>query len=221
MMSTKKLLLLMFIINLFFIGIGVLIGHPPEQYFAKEASYITWVSFFQLLIISNLAWQTFKLKNTDSAFLWAIIAVGFLFLSIDEVIRIHENLDHIIHRTFHLKETAISDRLDDAIVGVYGLIGLWVLYVYRMELKKYKKVLPLIIIGFICVFSMVFSEMIVNRNDVLPFLISDHTLVKSLYSLFKVLEETFKLLAEGVLLSAFYYCFKTTKQLAHDFKENS
>ena len=210
-MSTKSILLLTLFINLLFVGIGLFIGKTPEQYFAKEASYITWVSFLQLLIISNLSWQTFKLKKNRSL-LWAIIAVGFLFLATDEVIRIHENLDHIIHRIFHMKETAISDRLDDAIVGIYGLIGIWVLYFYREELSKYKKILPLIVISLIFVFSMVFSEMIVNRNDVIPIFISDHGLRKTLYSLFKVLEETFKLLAEGVLLSTFYYCFKTAKQ---------
>ena len=211
-MSTKKVLFLALTANVIFIAIGLIIGKPPEQYFSKEASYITWVSFFQLLIIANLSWKIFKIRK--GVLLWGIVAVGFLFLATDEVIRIHENLDRIIHKTFHMKETALSDRIDDVIVGCYALFGMGTLYYYKEELKKYRSVLIFLIISFAFIFSMVASEMIVNRNDVLPLIFSNKALVGMLYSTFKVLEETFKLFSEAVLISAFYYCLQIAKELS-------
>lgn len=62
----------------------------------------------------------------DPSVVWAIIASGFLFLAADEVLRIHENLDQLIHYVFGLKETNLTDRIDDLIVGMYGLVGIGV-----------------------------------------------------------------------------------------------
>ena len=218
-MTVKKVLVLTISINAIFIGIGVLIGKTPEQYFSKEASYITWVSFFQLLYIAYLSLAIFKLRNKKKAFwqnpalLWGIIAFGFLFLALDEVIRIHENLDRIIHRSFHIRENAFSDRIDDAIIAVYAFIGIGTLCLYKEELKIFRSTLLLFIIGFAFVFLMVGAEMIVNRNDILPVLFSSKEIVHFLYSAFKVLEEALKLFAEAILITAFYYCIQITKPL--------
>ena len=219
-MSVRKVLFLTLLINTAFILIGLLIGRPPEQYFSKEASYITWVSFFQLLLVAFFSLQVFKIRKGNNnyfwknpSFLWLIIAIGFLFLSIDEVIRIHENLDRIIHKSFHMKETALSDRIDDALVGLYALIGIGTLYFYKSELNKYRSVIVFFIVGFSLIFLMVFSEMIVNRNDVLPLIFSNKFVVNSLYSMFKVLEESFKLFAEAILITSMYYCLQVAKQL--------
>ena len=218
-MTTRKVLFITFLINTVFILIGLFIVKSPLQYFGKEASVITWLSFFQLLTIAYLSWKTFKLRKEKSAILWGLIALGFLFLSIDEVARIHENMDSFIHkRILHMRETAISDRLDDLIVGIYALFGIGTMYFFREELKKYYKVIPYFVIGFIFIFSMVIVELIVNRFDVLPSLIADRAFAKSIYKLGKIMEETFKLFAEGVLIGAFYYCLQLAKQFVTEKK---
>lgn len=216
-MLTRSVLLIAFLVNFVFITVGVLIGNPPEQYFSKEATYITWVSFFQLLIVAYLAWSIFKNKSYTNilkspALLWVIIAIGFLYLALDEVIRIHENLDNIIHRVFHLKQTAFTDRLDDAIVGFYGLIGIVVLYIFRVELKKHKKSLPIFLIGFSFFFLMVIADMSVNNNDVIRMFVSDKSMRHIFYSALKIFEEVFKLIAECFFIGAFYSCLLQSKQ---------
>ncbi len=212
-MTTRKVLLTALSINLVFILIGVFIVKSPMQYFGTEASVVTWLSFFQLLTIAYFSWKTYKLRNTKSAILWGLIALGFLFLSIDEVARLHENMDSFIHkRMFHMKETALSDRIDDLIIGVYALFGIGTMYFFRDELKKYYKVVPYFVVGFIFIFSMVIVELITNRFDVLPYFIPSHSLAKSLYKLGKIVEESLKLFAEGILIGAFYYCLQLTRQ---------
>ncbi len=97
----------------------------------KEGGLITWVSFLQLLLIAGLSWKVFTLHNgvlnrhgwRSPQMVWTIIAVGFVYLACDELTLIHETLDKLIHNFFMMRETALTDRLDDIIVGFYGLIG--------------------------------------------------------------------------------------------------
>ena len=213
-MTTKKVLLITISINLAFIILGLIIGNPPEQYFSKEGTYITWVSFIQLLVIANLSLKIFKtIKNNSSesifkspALIWGIIALGFFYLATDEVIRIHENLDNIIHRSFHITKSAISDRLDDAIVAFYGLIGIFIMFLFKNELLNYKKTLPLFMVGFLFFFLMTIADMSANRQDVVKILTSSRESRMLLFSTLKVMEEGFKLFAEALFISAFFNC---------------
>lgn len=97
---------------------------------------ITIVSAIQLLATSMITWKIYKTRSsqhpsyhhiTFSYFVWAIVAAGFLFLAIDEVVEIHEGIDKLIHKVFQIKETGLTDRIDDLIIGVYGLVGIGVL----------------------------------------------------------------------------------------------
>ena len=55
---------------------------------------------------------------------------------------IHESIDNGIHYVLKLRETAITDRLDDIIIGIYGLGGIGILYYYRDEIVKCMCLLP-------------------------------------------------------------------------------
>ena len=228
-MTVPKILIISISANLFFIVIGVLIGNPPEQYFSKEATYITWVSFTQMLIIANICWRIYKNVRLESdksfwkspALLWMLVFIGFLYLSLDEVIRIHENLDNIIHRIFHLQKTEMSDRLDDAIVGLYGLLGIFVLLIFNSELKRYKDALMIFGFGFVLFFLMVCADMSVNSTSFLKHLFHGCD-ISLLFSTIKILEESFKLMAEAVFISAFYSVFLMTKtRIINPFQSNT
>ena len=69
--------------------------------------------------------------------MWLILVFTSLYLAIDEIIMIHENIDFFIHRIFNIEETGLTDRIDDAIVAIYGLCGLIGIYLYRKELSNY------------------------------------------------------------------------------------
>ena len=215
--KSKKILYILLGINTFLIILGLFVG-THEEVFGKEASYITWVSFAQLLSVSIISYKTFnervKSITKKEAIIWAIIAVGFLFLSIDEVARIHENMDSFFHkRIIHMKETSITDRLDDLIIGIYALFGIGILYNFRNELKKFKRATPYLITSFLLVFLMVITELVSNRFDLLPFLIQDKNIAMSIYDFCKIAEETLKLYAEVVMISGFYLCLQISKEL--------
>lgn len=185
----------------------------------KEFQIVTLISFLKLLVISWLNWNIFKSsggnpKKIDfkqSSTLWLIIAAGFLFLSLDEIFLIHENTDKVIHAIFGIKETGITDRLDDLIVFIYGILGIGILYSYREEIYRFKKAIPYLFLGFAMLFFRIIIDTITNRNDIVPLFFSNNSFITLLNDVLAVSEGTTKLLAETFFIAAFYYCYQKVK----------
>lgn len=156
------------------LGLGVVLHGDPSAY-TGEGEPVTWPSFAHLLVTGGLADLVFRLRThgrpplrgwRDLRWIWPILAVGFLFPAVDEVARLHESFDRLVHLSFGLPETALSDRLDDDIVLGYGVLGVMVLYAYRTELAAYRAVLPLVTCGVILFVFMQALDTVGNRNDV-------------------------------------------------------
>ena len=47
-------------------------------------------------------------------------------------------MDKVLHRAFAIQKTRLTDRLDDPIVGLYGIVGITALCVYRKELARHR-----------------------------------------------------------------------------------
>ncbi len=194
------------------LALGYLQGNIETPF--KEGGLITWISFFQLLLIAGLSWKVFTLHNgvlnrrgwRSPQMVWAIIAIGFIYLAFDELTLIHETLDKFIHNLFVVRETALTDRLDDIIVGFYGLVGIGILYYYREALKKYVEVFPYLISGFVFLFVMVGFDIVGNRYDPFLTMTENISLRAMLHTWFSVAEDLFKMLSEGMFLVAFYRC---------------
>jgi hypothetical protein len=102
------------------VGVGVATGDVKRQF--EEEGVLTWFSTALLLACAWSAWQVFRRRDgtihagvwRESRFLWALIAVAFVFLAADELLKIHETADHAVHDALGLVESRLSDRLDDA-----------------------------------------------------------------------------------------------------------
>ena len=207
-----------FLAVLLALGLGFIWHQNPTAY-TGEGDPITWLSFAHLLAISGLAGGVFYCRTGGSrdptvwrqpAFVWLLIALGFLFLAVDEVAKIHESLDRFAHRLLQRPETALSDRLDDAILLGYGLSGVAVLYVYRFELVSYRAVLPLVVCGFVLFIFMGLLDALVNRPDVFLFMGISQEGSESLGKWLGGVEEGLKILAEAAFLGAAYTCLFLT-----------
>jgi hypothetical protein len=213
-MFTKRFLVLLLASNVL-LSLAPLLFGVSAKTLALESSPIQLLSFGQLVASAIICWKMFRVRcpgpnarlDAPEA-VWALMATGFLFLSIDELAQVHERLDSLIHTAFGMEETGISDRLDDVIVAAYGLLGIVVLWKSRSELVRFRCVLPLIAIGFVFTFLMVTLDMVTNRNDVLPLFISEPAANESLAQWLNLAEEVFKLLAEGMFLGGFYECLQ-------------
>lgn len=215
-----------FLAVLLALGLGFAWHQNPTAY-TGEGDPITWLSFAHLLVICGLAGGVFYCRtggNLDlavwrhPAFVWLLIALGFLFLAVDEVAKVHESLDRFAHRLLQRPETALTDRLDDAIVLGYGLSGVAVLYAYRSELISYRPVLPLVICGFVLFLFMGLLDALVNRPDVFLFMGMSQEGSASLGKWLGGVEEGLKILAEAAFLGAAYTCLFLTAKA--DFRRN-
>ena len=159
------------------IAIGIAVYDNPKEPFGEDG-FMTWVSAVQLLAIAFVARRIHAVRkaqisseayraSSSGLAIWFIVFLGFLFLTADEVLKIHENLDKSIHDLFGLEQTGLTDRIDDLLVGLYGVIGLGVLYVFRGELRRYREALPFFVAGFVLLFTMVGFDLLTNQDDIL------------------------------------------------------
>jgi len=185
----------------------------------KENGFVTIFSIIQLLAIFFLAYKIFTIRGFErnlsimkhSSIVWLIISTGFLYLAADEYFMIHENLDFFIHRIFNIRETGLTDRIDDAIVGIYGLIGVGVLFHFRSELRPYKEAHSFFIYGFSLLLFTVILDGLTNREDMLQ-LFFDQSYVSMLKPWLSHLEESLKIFAEAFFILAFYSIYLSVRQ---------
>lgn len=212
-----RLLVYLLIFDTAVVVFTLISADDPKIYY-KEFQLVTFISFIKLLIISRANWNIFRLKGgtvrnidfNNPYALWLVISAGFLFLAADDLFLIHENTDKLIHFIFGMKETGLTDRIDDLIVLIYGILGLLILYSYREEIYRYRRSVPYILTGFVILFIRIVIDVITNRNDIIPIFISDETVETHLNNFLAVSEGAAKLLAQSFFLTGFYHCLQKT-----------
>lgn len=221
--SANRDLILVLVFNALVISSSIFLalvkGVKIGWYFAEGNTPITLLSTIQLLVLSIIAWDIFRkrrasnaeLDNGSSYMVWILIALGFLFLSLDERLLIHENMDSLIHNIFNIKESNITDRIDDLIIGAYGLTGIASVYYFRSEFTRYRTFFPLVASGFVLLFLMVVTDILTNSDDILSAIVASPAMVNSLMSAFGIIEESLKLFAEAFFIAAFYGYLKAEK----------
>lgn len=211
---TRTLLFLVLLFVSFCIGLAIVMGvriGKPLRYFG-EHQFITWISAIQLLVIAWFSYKIFhvqvkhnSLKNVwrSPAILWLMICPGFVFLAFDDYCSIHENVDRRIHHVLGIHETGLTDRIDDVLVGLYGIIGVVTLYHYRSEIARYRQMLPYLVVGFFLFFAMVVLVIVTDRMDILTALMRND-LARTTHLYFGIAEDSCKVLAESFFLTGFY-----------------
>ncbi len=193
----------------FALGHGLHHTGNPSRYFG-EGRYTTGVSCFQLLVVAGLTFATWRKRQqaaNDGAggrWIWALIGSGFIFLACDDAFKIHEHLDKWIRYAFHLPLNAFTDRIDDAIIGVYGLAGLAALWITRREWLRFEDMFRPLMAGFVLLALNVTCDALSNRPDVFRAATGSVPLSKKIESWFAVGDGAFQLLAEGLFIAAFY-----------------
>lgn len=121
------------------------------------------------------------------------MCAGFVFLAIDELVEVHEHLDEWIHLWLGVRETALSDRLDDMIVALYAIAGMAALALARDEIRPFREALPATAGGLAAFGVMVVVDALTNRPDVIP--------NGRIFTALGIVEDAFKLVAECAFLT--------------------
>jgi hypothetical protein len=229
--NLATLLVLFFdtVIVAFAIGQAFHLSRPIVMHF-HENGWITRLSFIQLLAASVLAWMTFHLRagkfslknwRSPSTF-WLIVAIGFVFLAIDEGFELHEMMQPIIFAAFNLKRNFLTVRINDLIVLLYGLAGLGIIRLYLPEIRRDRRVKQHLMMGFALLFVMIVVDTLGNKREI-PFLASlfpTSTNTQLRWNL-KVIEETITLYSEAFFIGAFYAAFQSARSTQKLLKQVS
>jgi hypothetical protein len=206
--KTERILTAVLLLDLLVVAAALALGHRAgdlQRHFGEHMA-VTWLSFFKLLAVGTLSGAIYKARRRETepggwkspALIWLLMAVGFVFLAIDEIALLHEGMDHRINELFGLADGPFSDRIDDAIVGAYGIAGLAVMFFYRRELGRFAAVSPYLAGGFLLLFLMVAFDTLSHRPDMIE--------GAALREFFKVAEDVLKLFGESFFLAAFAGC---------------
>ena len=187
-------------------AVTIAIGKTPAEQF-DEGGLGTWASCLLLLACAATSLDVWRARRDParlgtSAVLWLVVAFGFLYLALDDGFSWHEKLDRFIHRkVLHIEPTSATKRIDDLIVGVYGLLALGVLYRFRDELLR--------VPGLVRIFVLAMGLMGVqvgldglNHPDVVGAL-PEKRQRRAAREWLPVAEETMKMVSEGVFLVGF------------------
>ena len=216
--TTRRVILL----NLLAIFATIAIAAPFNKLYRQfeDGGFITYFSVIQLFILSYIAGKTFNIRRQafqsapwkSPIAIWGIFSLGFSFLALDDLLMIHEFFDKIIHKLWQLQETGITDRIDDAIIALYGIVAIALLVSYRQELKQYRSALPAAVAAFGLLFAMVAVDTLTNRNEILEMLFPAST-VEGIQTWIFTVEDGLKLLAEGFYVAAAHHCLKIARRL--------
>ena len=174
----------------------------------KEGYFLTNVSTLHLLIISFLCFYLYSLKrkyiktNSDKKkgkpIFWLILCLGFLFLGIDEQFMVHEYIDIFTHDLmkfiFNYQGNSITKRLDDIIVLLYFIFGVFIISKCKEEIILYSNAKSYLRIGLILTLMMISIDITTSQNDLFSIIFPIDN-VKYMLKIFGVIEDSIKLLA--------------------------
>lgn len=113
-----------------------LVRGDPDKAFGEFQPFTVY-TVAALAICSFVCGQCSRLTTGGAQRLWLLMALGFAFLAADDLFKIHENIDHLINTALGIDpEHSIADHCDDAIILVYAIIGLAVVYRQRRHVLQ-------------------------------------------------------------------------------------
>ena len=191
----------------------------------KEGYFLTNVSTLHLFILSLLCFYIFSLRkkylktsfinNKGNPILWKILAISFLFLGLDEQFMIHEHLDifthHLMESILNYKGNSITRRLDDIIVFLYFIFGVFILSKYRQETILFKNAKPYLLTGLILSLTMISIDIATSQRDLFNMIFSEEK-VPYMIKIFGVVEDSIKLFALTFFITSAGKCISIVKK---------
>ena len=207
---------LLFVSSTFMIGILSFLGvylHHSLDFFFHEGRLGTYYPVI-LLAFSSLSCFSLHLKETPSIVFifqkplnqkntWFWCGFAFAYLSLDDLLEIHEKIDFKLHHWLDalagIKSNAFTDKLDDLIVAIVLAAAVWFLIRYRKTFTAYPMMLSAYAFSCCLVLLMVVIDFLTNGGHILKLLIGK-ALYSDLKSFFYVVEESLKIFASSFLL---------------------
>jgi hypothetical protein len=175
----------------------------------------TGLSELLLLATALISFAIFLRRRGDgplwssSSLIWLLISAGFIFLWLDEAFEFHEGVDRAFHALLRVQQTALTDRIDDIIILVYGMIGAFVLFRYRREILKIDGLTTFLGLGMALLVLQVGIDVLSNGDEYVGWLGLDDTAAARMKTVLHVFEDAAKIAAEAVFLAGFAHAYRS------------
>lgn len=206
--TAKQIIVSVALLNCVLLFHGEVFRDTPNKHF-REGTIGTQVSVLLLFLAGLTGLRIFNRRRDQ--IIWLLIGLGFVFLALDDGLKIHENLDWALHGFLSLEENSFSRRIDDMLIGLYGVIGVLLLYWQRSEVLRYPGLLPYLAAGFVFFVGAVFLDTLSNDNALSLWMGFSETSAETIKLWSRGLEEVCKLMAGAVLLSGFLHVLRLVK----------
>lgn len=162
-----------------------------DFHFSKEKGSINVLSGIFLSMACGFAGVSYFLigkKINATKIFWLLIALGFAFFALDELLRFHEGLGKLLEKKSLLGPSRFFKNWNDAIVLAYGLVAVIILVYFLPQILRYPWFTEGLVIafGFYCATTAV-DLLVVERT------------FKSI-----MVEETFKLFSSSFFAFAMF-----------------
>ena len=186
----------------------------PFHYHFKGTRLVGLYSYFQLFATAYIAYLACRYLEKEKSLQWRqnpsarpffICALGFLFLGFDDLLSLHENIDRLIHLISGIKETPLTDHLDDFILLLYGIIALFFIREFAREFIKHPYMVGLIVCGVAAFFAMSCLDFLSNNDETFSYFFRglSYSDMRHTKDIFGMIEESVELVGETFFLSAF------------------
>ena len=200
------------------ISLAVVLDVSPDTYFGEidQSGYITYLSFIQLSIAAVLSLKIyrkvrFSRQLNKTSWFWLIACIGLFFLALDDVIGLHEQIDFWIHDWFELKETNLTDLIDDLVV--VGYLAIFLVYVaFKWQtIKVFQRSFIFFQLGFILALVMAVLDLFSNNTLFISMVTEEEELISAIQEWFGAIEDSAKIFAEGMFIIGIYKCWQMVK----------
>jgi hypothetical protein len=141
-------------------------GRSSTWWFA-ERSVVATLDVLQLLIAAGAGLAAYvvfwrypkEVTRAEAAgiFLWGVGGIGLLIFAIDDYFTLHETLGDAVYGQFGFLP-AFTATVDDMLVLIYAIAGLFVLFAFRMELVTQRNSTTLLYLAAMASAVMVFTD---------------------------------------------------------------
>lgn len=222
-LSPSKACVRLLFLNTSIMFIAIVFGiwsqyEEPGRYF-REGRIMTWISTLQLFVMSyftNYVWRLTRSQGKfswrDQAAVWKIMSVVFFIAALDEILRIHEAIDRYSHKLLGILPTEFSDHLDDAIVALYGVVGLSALVYYWRQIPLYWRSIGYMSAAFVTAVISIILDFLSGSRTLVAKFVHDGPDLEFYVTWLAVFEEVFKIYAEVFFIAGFIYCYKIAEK---------
>jgi uncharacterized protein YhhL (DUF1145 family) len=202
-----RFLIVVLTVDLVICVVAMLLGEKPHTHFGKRG-FITYVAASQILLAGVFSFTVWSRRKAGEGptILWLLLGLGFVFLALDDALELHEKLDDAIHDLAGLDEADRTDRIDDLIVLVYGIVGAAVLIACRRELLRFRGAVRYLALAFGFAVLMIGLDLLTNQRDWVEAILGRSVRGEGILPFLRALEDTMKVLATGTFAAALYHC---------------